>query len=71
MNHSLVQGNGKASTEGSILAMSCMFNNSYSGRIFSFDSNSFIDNGGINSISIFDFAVVLRRNLLIIQLLKI
>lgn len=55
MNHSLVQGNGKASTEGSILAMSCMFNNSYSGRIFSFDSNSFIDNGGINSISIFDF----------------
>lgn len=53
MNHSLVQGNGKASTEGSILAMSCMFNNSYSGRIFSFDSNSFIDNGGINSISIF------------------
>lgn len=55
MNHSLIQGNGKTSIEGSILAMSCMFNNTYSSRTLSLDSNSFIDNGATDSISTFDF----------------
>ncbi|MNH64825.1 hypothetical protein D3C73_168220 [compost metagenome] len=55
MSHSLIQNNGQTSTEGSILAMSCMFNTSYSARTISLDSNSFVNNGSASSISAFNF----------------
>lgn len=55
MSHSLIQNNGLTSTEGSILAMSCMFNTSYSARTISLDSNSFVNNGSTSSISAFNF----------------
>lgn len=53
--HSLLQGNGLNTSAGSVIAMSCMFNNLYTTHKITFDSNSIIKNGTSSSLSTFEF----------------
>jgi hypothetical protein len=55
VDHSLLQGNGLVANTGSVIAMSCMFNGSYTTNTIFFKLSSFIKNGSANSLSAFEF----------------
>ena len=55
VDHSLLQGNGLVANTGSVIAMSCMFNGSYTTNTISFKLSSIIKNGSANSLSTFEF----------------
>uniref|UniRef100_UPI001230EB18 CSLREA domain-containing protein n=2 Tax=Moraxellaceae TaxID=468 RepID=UPI001230EB18 len=55
VDHSLLQGNGLAANTGSVIAMSCMFNGSYTTNTILFKLSSIIKNGSANSLSTFEF----------------